>query len=140
MIAPMSANQIFSLNTRILDLPGSGVPRFGQQSARKLAVALAEISPGKDIANVTVEDLLGYLPARYEDRSSMVEIRHLYHGVEASLDLNVRIAGGYQVRNRRSFKQRLYKFEISGIDQQRTGCPVVVWWFISGARAQQIIT
>ena len=140
MIAPMPANQIFSLNTRILDLPGSGVPRFGQQSARKLAVALAEISPGKDIGNVTVEDLLGYLPARYEDRSSMVEIRHLYHGVEASLDLSVRIAGGYQVRNRRSFKQRLYKFEISGIDQQRTGCPVVVWWFISGARAQQIIT
>ena len=140
MIAPMPADQTFSLDTRILDLASRSIPRFGAQSARKLALALAEISPGKDIKGVNVEDLLGYLPARYEDRSSMVEIRHLYHGVEASLDLTVRIAGGYQVRNRRSFKQRLYKFEISGIDQQRTGRPVVVWWFISGARAQQIIT
>jgi ATP-dependent DNA helicase RecG len=140
MIAPMPAKQSFALATRILDLPGSDLPRFGAQSARKLALAVAEISPGKDISSVIVEDLLNYLPARYEDRSSMVEIRHLYHGVEASLDLTVRIAGGYPVRNRRSFKQRLYKFEISATDQQRTGRPVVVWWFISGARAHQIIT
>ena len=75
MIAPMSADQ-FSLDTRILDLAARGIPRFGAQSARKLALALAEISPGKDINNVKVADLLGYLPARYEDRSSMVEIRH----------------------------------------------------------------
>jgi ATP-dependent DNA helicase RecG len=69
----------------------------------------------------------------------MVEIRHLYHGLEASLDLTVRVAGGFQVRNRRSFKQRLYIFEISAADHQRTGRPVVVWWFISGARAREII-
>jgi ATP-dependent DNA helicase RecG len=135
----MSAKNPLALNTRILDLPGTGIPRFGPQSARKLALALAEVSPGKDINNVNVEGLLGYLPTRYEDRSSMVEIRHLYHGLEASLDLTVRIAGGFQVRNRRSFKQRLYIFEISTADHQRTGRPVVVWWFISGARAQQII-
>src|SRR5260370_5360369 len=128
-----------TLDTRITDLPGRGVPRFGSQSARKLALALAEVSPGKDINTVNVEDLLSYLPARYEDRSSMVEIRHLYHGLEASLDLTVRIAGGFQVRNRRSFKQRLYIFEISAADHQRTGRPVVEWGFIAGARAQQII-
>jgi ATP-dependent DNA helicase RecG len=128
-----------TLATRITDLPGRGIPRFGSQSARKLALSLAEISTGKDINTVNVEDLLGYLPARYEDRSSMVETRHLYHGLEASLDLTVRIAGGFQVRNRRSFKQSLYKFEISAADHQRTDRPVVVWWFISGARAQQII-
>lgn len=135
----MSAKDPLSLNTRILDLPGTGIPRFGSQSARKLALALAEVSPGKDINNVNVEDLLAYLPARYEDRSSMVEIRHLYHGLEASLDLTVRVAGGYPVRNRRSFKQRLYIFEISAADHHRSGRPVVVWWFISGVRAQQII-
>src|SRR6266403_2204030 len=129
-----------SLETRILDLHGAGIPRFGQQRSRQLALGLAEVSPGKDSASASVEDLLNYLPARYEDRSSMVEIRHLYHGLEASLDLTVRISGGYQVRNRRSFRQRLFKFEISAIDQQRTGRPVVVWWFISGARAQDIIT
>jgi ATP-dependent DNA helicase RecG len=139
MIALMPANLSISLNTRILDLPAAGIPRFGQQSARKLALALAEVSPGKDITTVNVEDLLGYLPTRYEDRSSMVEIRHLYHGLEASLDLTVRVAGGYPVRNRRSFKQQLYIFKIGATDQRRTGQQVIIWWFVSGARAQQII-
>jgi ATP-dependent DNA helicase RecG len=137
-LMPISSN--ISLDTRILDLPAAAIPRFRLQSARKLALALTEVSPGKDAHSITVEDLLSYLPARYEDRSSMVEIRHLYHGLEASLDLTVRISGGYQVRNRRSFKQRLYIFEISAMDQQRSGRPVVVWEFISGARAQQIIS
>src|SRR6266404_24171 len=135
----MTPTSSITMDTGITDLPGRGIPRFGSQSARKLALALAEVSPGKDINTVNVEDLLNYLPARYEDRSSMVEIRHLYHGLEASLDLTVRIAGGFQVRNRRSFKQHLYIFEVSAMDHQRTGRPVVVWWFISGARAQQII-
>jgi ATP-dependent DNA helicase RecG len=140
MISPMPADRSISLDNRILDLHGAGIPRFGQQNARQLALALTEVSPGKDISSVTVADLLNYLPARYEDRSSMVEIRHLYHEIEASLDLTVKVSGGYQVRNRRSFKQRLYKFEVSAIDQQRTGRQVVVWWFVSGARAQQIIS
>ncbi|MDX6306731.1 MAG: ATP-dependent helicase RecG [Blastocatellia bacterium] len=136
----MPPRQSISLDTRILDLHGAGIPRFGQQSARQLALALAEVSPGKDSGTVTVADLLNYLPARYEDRSSMVEIRHLYHGLEASLDLTVRIAGGFQVRNRRSFKQSLYKFEISAVDQQRSGKQVMVWWFVSGPRARDILT
>ena len=135
----MPARRSISLSTRILDLNAAGLPRFGQESARQLALALAEVTPGKDSSSVTVSDLLDYLPGRYEDRSSMVEIRHLYHEIEASLDLTVKVSGGYQVRNRRSFKQRLYKFEISAVDQQRTGRQVVVWWFVSGARAQQII-
>ena len=128
-----------TLNTRVLHLPASGIPRFGLESARKLALALTEVSPGKDIGTVTVEDLLNYLPTRYEDRSSMVEIRHLYHGIEASLDLTVRVAGGYAVRNRRSLKQRLYIFKIGATDQRRTGQQVIIWWFVSGARAQQIV-
>src|SRR5947209_8403359 len=70
----------------------------------------------------------------------MDEIKHLFSGLEASLDLTVRISGGYPVMNRRSFRQRLYKFEISAIDQRLTGRPVVIWWFISGARAQQIVS
>jgi ATP-dependent DNA helicase RecG len=121
MISPMPTDRSISLDTRILDLVDARIPRFGQQSASQLALALAQVSPGKDGASVTVEDLLNYLPARYEDRSSMVEIRHLYHELEASLDLTVLIAGGFQVRNRRSFKQRLYKFEISAVDEQRSG-------------------
>ena len=139
MIAPMSANLSISLDTRILDLPAGRVGRFGPQAARNLALALSEVSPGKVINNVNVEDLLCYLPMRYEDRSSLVEIRHLYHGLEASLDLTVRVAGGYPVRNRRSLKQRLYIFKIGASDQRRTGQQVIIWWFVSGARAQQII-
>ena len=139
MIVPMSANVSISLDTRILDLPASGVGRLGPQIVRKLALALTEVSPGKDLNSVSVEDLLGYLPLRYEDRSSMVEIRHLYHGLEASLDLYVKVAGGYQVRNKRSIKQRLFIFEISATDRQRTGREVVVWTFLSGHHAQRII-
>src|SRR4029077_11144992 len=121
MIARMSANVSISLDTRILDLPAGGVGRLGPQAARSLALALTEVSPGKDINNVNVEDLLCYLPMRYEDRSSLVEIRHLYHGLEASLDLYVKVSGGYQVRNKRSIKQRLFIFEISPTDRERTG-------------------
>jgi ATP-dependent DNA helicase RecG len=135
----MSAREPLSVKTRILSLPEHGFPRFGIQTARKLAGSLAQVFRNTDAGSVTIEDLLFYLPTRYEDRSSMVEIKHLYHGLEASLDLTVRVAGGYPVRNRRSFRQQLYKFEISATDQQQTGRPVVVWWFISGARAKQII-
>src|SRR2546430_13475046 len=38
---------------------------------------------------------------------------------EASLELFVKIAGGYQVRSKRSFSQRLYIFEISATDRER---------------------
>jgi ATP-dependent DNA helicase RecG len=131
--------ELLSLSTRILDLPGVGIPRFGPQSARKLALALTEVSPFKDIAGITIEDLLNYLPTRYEDRSSMVQIKHLHPGRVASLDLTVRVSGGYPVRNRRNFRRQLYKFEVSAVDQQRTGRQVVVWWFISGARSHDII-
>ena len=128
-----------SLNTRVLDLPGLGIPRFGQESARKLALALTEVTSGKDISSVTVEDLLNYLPTRYEDRSRLALISDLKEGTEVSLDLTVRISGGYQVRNRRALQKRLFIFEISAIDQQRSGRPVVVWWFVSGARSHDIL-
>lgn len=128
-----------SLDTRILDLPESGIPRFGPESARKLALALTEVSPGKDISTVTIEDLLAYLPTRYEDRSRLALISDLKEGTEASLDLTVRISGGYQVRNRRALQKRLFIFEISATDQQRSGRPVVVWWFVSGPRAHDIL-
>ena len=135
----MSSSRPISLETRVLALSSTGIARLGSITARKLALGLAQVTPRKDINTVTVEDLLLNLPMRYEDRSKMVEIRHLFHGVEASLDLTVRLAGGYPVRNRRSFRQRLYIFKISATDQQSTGPQVIIWWFISGPHAQQII-
>ncbi len=85
---------------------------------------------------MTVEDLLNYLPMRYEDRSNLARIRDLKDGMEASLELYVKLAGGYQVRNKRSFNRRLFIFEISATDPERSGRPVVIWTFLSGPHAQ----
>ena len=139
MIASMPNLPPVSLDTRILDLPSSGVPRLGPNTARKLALGLAGLSHGKDLSAVDVEDLLHYLPMRYEDRSSLARIRDLSDDMEASLELFVKIAGGYQVRSKRSFSQRLYIFEISATDRERSGRDVVVWTFLSGPHAQKII-
>src|SRR6059058_1966394 len=139
MIASMPNLPPVSLDTRILDLPSRGVPRLGPNTARKLALGLAGLSPGKDISTVSVEDLLHYLPMRYEDHSSLARIRDLTDDTEASLELFVKIAGGYQVRSKRSFSRSLYIFEISATDRERSGRDVVVWTFLSGPHAQKII-
>lgn len=115
------------------------VERLGPTSAHKLAVALAA-AEHKQAAAATVEDLLHYLPMRYEDRASLGRIRDLQDGMEVSLELYVKLAGGYQVRNKRSFKQRLFIFEIAATDREHSGQDVVVWTFLSGPHAQQIVT
>ncbi|HZI49289.1 MAG TPA: ATP-dependent DNA helicase RecG, partial [Pyrinomonadaceae bacterium] len=121
-----------SLDTRILDLPAD-IARLGPHGARKLALGLAEISPGKDINSVTVEDLLLYLPMRYEDRSRMIAVRDLQDDQEASLDLTVRLAKPRYIGRRR------FIFTVSASDQNNTGRQVLIEWFVSGSRAKQII-
>jgi ATP-dependent DNA helicase RecG len=133
MIAPMSASPNISLNTRILDLPAKGVGHVGSMMARNLALGLAEICSGKDINSVTVEDLLLYLPMRYEDRSRMIAVRDLHDDQEASLDLTVRSAKPRYIGRRR------FIFTVSATDQNNTGPQVLIEWFVSGARAKQII-
>jgi ATP-dependent DNA helicase RecG len=134
------ADTSISLETRILDLPNAGFSRLGLLTARKLGAGVAALSTGKDINNVTVEDLLHYLPMRYEDRSKLTRIRDLSEGMEASLELFVKLSGGRQVGGwRRSFRQRLYKFQISATDRERTGKDVVIWTFVSGVSAPKII-
>lgn len=139
MIRRMAPDSSISLETRILDLPNRGFPRLGLLSARKLAAGVTGISTGKDVNNVTVEDLLHYLPMRYEDRSSLARIRDLSDGMEASLELFVKLCQGRPVRGWKSYRNRLYIFEISATDRERTGKDVVVWTFLSGPRAPQII-
>ena len=78
-----------SLETRILGLPNHGFGRLGLLTARKLASGIAAISGGRDTNHVTVEDLLHYLPLRYEDRSKFTRIVDLSDGMEASLELFV---------------------------------------------------
>jgi len=131
----------FSLNTPIEELYKYRLARLGQTLSHKLAYALANHAGKRDKSTATVEDLLGYLPMRYEDRSNPALIRDLTDGKEASLELVVKIAGGYQVRNRRSpGRSQLFIFEVTATDPDKTGRPVVVWWFVSGSSAYDIVT
>ncbi|HEX8557741.1 MAG TPA: ATP-dependent DNA helicase RecG [Pyrinomonadaceae bacterium] len=129
-----------SLDTPVLKLSEQGIARMGAQTARRLALALANVAGKRDAAEVTVEDLLNYLPMRYEDRSNLARIADLGNGVEASLDLYVRVAGGFQVgKNRGPKAPPLYIFEVTADDPEKTGRPVVVKWFVSGRQAPRIV-
>jgi ATP-dependent DNA helicase RecG len=136
----MADSSPLKLDTPIVELYRFGIPRLGQGMARKLGLALASLAAKTDATEATVEDLLNYLPMRYEDRSNMAGIKDLSDGVEASLELYVRVAGGFQVgKNRGPKAPKLYIFEVTASDPERTGKPVVVWWFVSGRQAQRII-
>lgn len=129
-----------AINSPVAELYKYDIARLGPAMSRKLALALANHANTKDSADVTIEDLLNYFPVRYEDRSSLARIRDLEDGTEASLELYVKLAGGYQVGKKRSDRQpKLFIFEVSATDPAGTGRPVVVWWFISGPHAHQII-
>jgi ATP-dependent DNA helicase RecG len=138
MIAAMPG--AISLNTPIEDLHSFKIARLGQILAHKLAKALATQAHKKKSAEATVEDLLNYFPMRYEDRSRPALIKDLHDGVEASLELTVTKTNGYAVRNPRGYgRPQLYIFEVSGIDGPMTGREVIVWWFVSGRRAYDIV-
>ncbi len=129
-----------TLDTPIVELHQHGIARLGQTLSRKLAAALASYHAKKSAQDATVEDLLTYLPMRYEDRSNFARIRDLQPGMEASLELFAKIPGGYQVGKKRAYgKPRLYIFEVSATDKDKTGRDVVVWWFVSGPHAHDII-
>ncbi len=129
-----------SLDTPVEDLHKFRIARLGENPSRKLASALASQVHKRNRSEVTVEDLLTYLPMRYEDRSRTAAIRDLQDGLEASLDLTVTHAHGYPVRGKAGFgKARLFIFEIRASDAGKTGRDVVVWWFVSGRRAYDIV-
>lgn len=137
MIAPMPG--AISLNTPIEDLHNFRIARPGQQLSRKLAKALAAQAHKQAPTDATVEDLLTYFPMRYEDRSHPAQIKDLREGKEASLELIVNSAHGYPVSKPGYGGPRLYIFELSGIDAAMTGKEVIVWWFVSGRRAWDIV-
>ena len=130
-----------SLTTPVEDLHKHKIARLGPNLARKLAAAVASHANKRQSNEATVEELLSYLPMRYEDRSRLAKIKDLEDGTEASLELQVKHAGGYEVRNRQAFsKSRLFIFEVSGVDvDDKTGRQVVVWWFVSGRHAYDVI-
>lgn len=128
------------LDTPIVDLPKFGVAHLSQYMAGKLAVAVANFADKSEPGNAVVEDLLNYFPSRYEDRSSFIQIDQLYDGIEATVEIYTRVAGGYQVGKFRDRKKPpLYIFEVSGGDLERTRKPVVVFWFVSGKAAGPVM-
>jgi ATP-dependent DNA helicase RecG len=129
-----------SLQTPLVELHKFDIVNLSQAMARKLAMAVAGFTYKNDLTEATVEDLLNYFPMRYEDRSNLIQIEELHEGLEASLELYARVAGGFTVgKNRGPKAPPLFIFEITAGDAERTRKPVVVWWFISGKGAYRIV-
>ena len=132
---------MLTLATPIIELHKHGVAKLTLAMARKLATALAPVASKTDVDLVTVEDLLNYFPARYEDRSNFVQIDQIEDGHEAAVEIFVKVAGGYQVgKNRDPRRPPLFIFEISGSNASNNLKPVVVKWFVSGRNAKDIVT
>ena len=131
---------MLNLNTPILDFHKHEIAGLSQAMAKKLAMAVAVHSYKNDLSEATVEDLLNYFPMRYEDRSNLMQIDQIVQDSEAAVDLFVRVAGGFQVgKNRGPKAPPLFIFEITAGDAEHTMKPVVVWWFISGKGAYNIV-
>ncbi len=129
------------LDTPIIDLFRHDIAKLSLAMSRKLAVALAGFAAKTDVDAVTIEDLLNYFPMRYEDRSNFLTPDRLEEGMEASVEINVRTAGGVRVgKNRGPRAAPLFIFEITGGDAERIHKPVVVKWFVSGRNAGQIVS
>lgn len=130
-----------SLKTPLYQLHEYEIANLTQAMARKLALAVATFAYKTELSDATVEDLLNYFPMRYEDRSNFIQIDGLSDGLEASVELYARVAGGFKVGKNRSPKAPpLFIFEITGGDAERTRKPVVVWWFVSGKAAYNIVS
>ncbi len=129
-----------SLTTPILGLFSHEIAKLSPAISRKLAVALAGFAAKTSVDAVTVEDLLNYFPARYEDRSRFLSIDQLEIDIEAAVEVYVKVSGGFRVgKNRGPRQPPLFIFEISGTDITRSQKPVVVKWFVSGKQAERIV-
>ncbi len=129
-----------SIDTKLVTLHEHSIAGLSAGLAKKLAVAVATVSGRSKAGDTDVGDLLSYVPMRYEDRSDTKAIDELYDGIESSVVLYARVAGGFRVgKNRPRAAPPLYIFEVSAADRERTRKPVVVWWFISGKSAARII-
>jgi ATP-dependent DNA helicase RecG len=91
------------------------------KTTQKLAAGVAASIGVANALQVTIEDLIHYLPMRYEDRSNLASIRDLEHNVFATIEVEVRVAGTYPVKG-----GKLRIFEFSGTDE--TGQIRAYWW------------
>lgn len=112
---------MLKLDTPISTLHLHEIPRVALKTAQKLAQGLTGNIPAATPTSVTVEDLIHYLPMRYEDRSNLQQIRDLKNEQFATIEAQIRVAGTYPVKG-----GRLRIFEISAVDA--TGQIRAFWW------------
>ncbi|HWP43364.1 MAG TPA: ATP-dependent DNA helicase RecG [Blastocatellia bacterium] len=112
---------MLKLRTPLYELHLHEIPRLAIKTAQKLAQGVAAVLGAANPLQVTVEDLLNYLPMRYEDRSNLARIRDLEHGAYATIEVEVRVAGTTAVKG-----GKLRIFEFSGTDE--TGQIRAKWW------------
>ncbi|MBO0863135.1 MAG: ATP-dependent DNA helicase RecG, partial [Chloracidobacterium sp.] len=112
---------MLTLNTPLVELHHHGLPRVGQKTAHGLAKEIAGIAAKPDPRDATVEDLLHYLPMRYEDRSNLARISQLTDGQTASVELIVRVGGIIPLKGGRL---KMYEFIATDGESQARA----YWW------------
>lgn len=118
---------LLKLDTPLIELSKYGLPRIGRMTAENLAGEIASLNARPKAAEATVEDLLHYLPFRYEDRSNLTRISGLSDGLEASVEVVVRIGGVVPLKGGRI---KLYEF-LASDGQGQTGAIMQIrafWW------------
>jgi ATP-dependent DNA helicase RecG len=112
---------VLILNTPLVELHHHSLPRVGQKTAHGLAAEIASIAAKSDPRDATVEDLLHYLPMRYEDRSNLTRISQLQDGQTASVELMVRVGGIIPLKGGRL---KMYEFIATDGEMQARA----YWW------------
>ncbi len=84
---------MLTLNTPLIELHHHGLPRVGPKTAQSLAREMAALTAKVDVREAVVDDLLHYLPMRYEDRSNLARVAGLNDGDYASVEVAVRVGG-----------------------------------------------
>lgn len=112
---------MLSLSTPLIELHHHGLPRIGKKTSESLAVEIAAITAQPNPYKSTVEDLLHYLPMRYEDRSNLARISDLSDGVTASVEVKVRVGGIVPLKG-----GRLKMYEFIATDGE--GQVRAFWW------------
>ncbi|MGH9802985.1 MAG: ATP-dependent DNA helicase RecG [Blastocatellia bacterium] len=112
---------MLTLSTPLIELHHHGLPRIGKKTSESLAVEIAAITAQANPYKSTVEDLLQYLPMRYEDRSNLARISDLQDGMTASVEVKVRVGGVVPLKG-----GRLKMYEFIATDGE--GQVRAFWW------------
>lgn len=112
---------MLTLDVPIIDLHQHHLPRIGKKTSEHLALEIAALTAQANPRKATVEDLLHYLPMRYEDRSNLARISELQDGQEASVEVKVRVGGIIPLKG-----GRLKMYEFIATDGE--GQVRAFWW------------